>query len=201
MKEIIEAVCHQKPGYKWCLWSSSSNFPLAFAWSPASYLCAFLSGCACVLVLLSRLMLELGHCWAGLSSSGSDFSLWSSVKPLLLSSISPIFNQKLELNHKPDCQLESSSHLAESSSGGEGGQRGQAHRGRQEKLCTVQSVVILLLVHPVRLYSPLNINICFHICSYSMLYRRYIMIIVAPGIFTSMSSATNILLTSGFYQY
>lgn len=132
MKEIIEAVCHQKLGYKWCLWSSSSNFPLAFVWNPASYLCAFLSGCACVLVLLSCLMLELGHYWAGLSSSGSDFSLWSSVKPLLLSSVSPIFNQKLELNHKPDCQLESTSHLAESSSGGKGRQGDQVYGSRQE---------------------------------------------------------------------
>lgn len=153
---IIEAVCHQEPEYKWCLWSSSSNFPLAFAWNPASYLCAFFSECACVLVLLSRLMLELGHCWAGLSSSGSDFSLCSSVKPLLLSSISPIFTQKLELSRQPDCQLESTSHLMSPVQVVKGDSRTKLtgvvrRQERLEKLCTVQSVVILLLGHPVRL--------------------------------------------------
>ena len=118
MKEIIETVCHQEPEYKWCLWSPASNFPLAFAWNLASYLCLFFPSCA-MFLLYFPIMPDLSLYWTGLSSSGSDFLLWSSAKPLLLSFISPIFNQNLSFSSKPDYQIEStSSHLGESSSGG-----------------------------------------------------------------------------------
>lgn len=158
MKEIIETVCHQEPGYKWCLWSSSSNFPLAFAWNLASYLCIFFPSCA-MFLLYSPIMPDLSLHWPGLSGSGSDFLLWSWAKPSLFSFISPIFNQTLSFSSKPDCQFEStSSHLGESSSGGNRKEEGsktksQIHQEAWEatKAQSVQAAVTLLDLHRVRL--------------------------------------------------